>query len=211
MPTRTFFNLSEEKRRKLLLAARREFARAPFPDASINQIIQSAGIPRGSFYMYFSDKADLFFYLVQLYFQRLLTLMERFLDQRAGDPFAAFLDLFDLVAGYTRDCPSSEIIQDILNIVKQNAGFNLEELSKHLDPDDFPHRLSRCVDSTRLSTQCREHLDDMFHILCTVSFPLIANLLQTEDPAPARARYVNRLSILRRGMEAAEPALPLLP
>ena len=211
MPTSTFFNLSEEKRRKLLLAARQEFARAPFPDASINQIILSAGIPRGSFYMYFTDKADLFFYLIQLYFQRLLTLMEHFFTRRSGDPFAAFLDLFDLVADYSRDCPSSEAIQDILNIVKQNAGFNLEVLSKRLDARNFFHRLSLLVDPSHLSVQCQEDLEDMFHILCTVSFPLIANLLQTEDPAPVRARYVNRLAILRRGMEAAVPAVPLLP
>ena len=64
MPSSTFLNLPAEKQEKLLEAATREFTRRPFNEASINQIIKDAGIPRGSFYMYFTDKEDLFRYLV---------------------------------------------------------------------------------------------------------------------------------------------------
>ena len=53
-------NLPAEKQEKLLEAATREFSHRPFNEASINQIIKEAGIPRGSFYMYFQDKEDLF-------------------------------------------------------------------------------------------------------------------------------------------------------
>ena len=49
MPSSTFFNLPAEKRERLLAAARAEFARAPYEDASVNRIIRAAGIPRGSF------------------------------------------------------------------------------------------------------------------------------------------------------------------
>lgn len=61
MPSSTFFRLPPEKQEKLLRAARKEFARVPFADASINRIIQAADISRGSFYMYFRDKGELFF------------------------------------------------------------------------------------------------------------------------------------------------------
>ena len=55
MPSSTFLNLPAEKQEKLLKAATREFSHRPFNEASINQIIKEAGIPRGSFYMKISS------------------------------------------------------------------------------------------------------------------------------------------------------------
>ena len=45
MPSATFYNLPAEKRERLLRAAREEFSRVPYESASVNRIIQSAGIP----------------------------------------------------------------------------------------------------------------------------------------------------------------------
>jgi len=64
VPTSTFFRLPEEKRQRLIDAAWEEFSRTSFSDASINRIIHEARIPRGSFYQYFADKEDLFWYLL---------------------------------------------------------------------------------------------------------------------------------------------------
>ena len=66
MCTETFLHLPEEKKHRFLEAAWEEFTTVSFASASINQIIRRAGIPRGSFYQYFSDKSDLFFYLMNL-------------------------------------------------------------------------------------------------------------------------------------------------
>lgn len=60
LPSSTFLNLAPEKQEKLLSAAVREFTERPYNEASINRIVREAGIPRGSFYMYFRDKEDLF-------------------------------------------------------------------------------------------------------------------------------------------------------
>ena len=56
MPKDTFYNLSDEKREKILTAAKKEFARAGIKDSSIQKIIEDAKIPRGSFYQYFENK-----------------------------------------------------------------------------------------------------------------------------------------------------------
>ena len=40
------------------------FQKKSYDDASINQMIQESDISRGSFYMYFHDKEDLYFYLL---------------------------------------------------------------------------------------------------------------------------------------------------
>ena len=65
MPKDTFYNLNEEKKKKIFDAAVKEFAARRFSDASINQIIKTAKIPRGSFYQYFDGKEDLYLYVIK--------------------------------------------------------------------------------------------------------------------------------------------------
>ena len=62
VPKPTFLNLSKEKQELLITAAKKEFSRVPLNGASISNIIKDAGIPRGSFYQYFEDKEDIFFF-----------------------------------------------------------------------------------------------------------------------------------------------------
>ena len=81
MPSSTFLNLPAEKQEKLLEAATREFSHRPFNEASINQIIKEAGIPRGSFYMYFTDKEELFGHLMDSYGALLERRMGEMLEQ----------------------------------------------------------------------------------------------------------------------------------
>lgn len=65
MPKDTFLNLSADKRRKIFDAAVQEFSTRRFSEASVNQIVKAAGIPRGSFYQYFNGKEDLFLYMFE--------------------------------------------------------------------------------------------------------------------------------------------------
>lgn len=64
MPKETFINLNEEKKKKIFDAAILEFSNRRFSEASINQVIKTAGIPRGSFYQYFDSKEDLYLYIL---------------------------------------------------------------------------------------------------------------------------------------------------
>ena len=65
MPTARFYRLPEEKKKAIRDAAIREFIRVPYEKASINKMIQSADISRGSFYTYFEDKADVLSFILQ--------------------------------------------------------------------------------------------------------------------------------------------------
>lgn len=207
MPSGTFFRLPEEKRRKLLLAARHEFARAPYADASINRIIREAGIPRGSFYMYFTDKGDLFRYLMEEYGGYLTELMERFLIQEKGDLLAAFEGLFGFVLDRCREPGADETVGNLLEILRHNAALRHDALLPALRPEQLLERVRPAVDLEKLNLRGPEDLPDMLHILMSVTGPLLCAAVQAEDPAPARARYRNLLDILRRGM-AREPAAP---
>lgn len=89
MPTERFNRLSEDKKKVIRDAAVKEFIRVPFEKASINQIIQNAGISRGSFYTYFEDKRDLLSYLFQYSAVKLRTFCEDSLEQTGGNLWAA--------------------------------------------------------------------------------------------------------------------------
>ncbi|MEN6348668.1 MAG: TetR/AcrR family transcriptional regulator [Syntrophomonas sp.] len=65
MPKDTFNNLGREKQLKIFDAAVKEFSSKRFSEASINQIIKTAEIPRGSFYQYFENKEDIYLYMME--------------------------------------------------------------------------------------------------------------------------------------------------
>ncbi|ABN54335.1 MAG TPA: TetR/AcrR family transcriptional regulator [Hungateiclostridium thermocellum] len=66
MPKETFFNLPKDKRNLIISAAMDEFSKAGYNTASINQICKKSNIPKGSFYQYFTDKLDLYVYIMTL-------------------------------------------------------------------------------------------------------------------------------------------------
>lgn len=66
MPKQTFLNLPEEKRETIINAAINEFAEYGFEGSSINRIVANSRISKGSFYQYFTDKMDVFKYLIDV-------------------------------------------------------------------------------------------------------------------------------------------------
>ncbi len=66
MPQATFFNLPDDKKILIIAAALDEFSSASYDTASINQICKKSNIAKGSFYQYFTDKMDLYVYIMTL-------------------------------------------------------------------------------------------------------------------------------------------------
>lgn len=60
MPRPRFGKLSAEKRERILEAAAKEFSVHGYEAASLNRILDRAGISKGAAYYYFDDKADLY-------------------------------------------------------------------------------------------------------------------------------------------------------
>lgn len=96
MPKETFYNLPEDKRQKIFAAAVQEFSTQRFSEASINQVIKAAGIPRGSFYQYFRDKEDLFQYMYEQILKEKRDLM------RQAEVLDPEVDVFELLLRTTK-------------------------------------------------------------------------------------------------------------
>lgn len=67
MPRPRFAKLPEARRIALIEAAAREFGARGFDDASLNQILEHAGVSKGAAYYYFDDKEDLFLTVIKHY------------------------------------------------------------------------------------------------------------------------------------------------
>ncbi len=60
MPKQTFFNLSSEKKNRIIQGAKEVFAQKHYSKVTIDSIVEKANIPKGSFYQYFYNKDDIF-------------------------------------------------------------------------------------------------------------------------------------------------------
>lgn len=200
MPSNTFLHLPAPKREKLLKAAREEFARVPFAQASINRIVRAAGIPRGSFYQYFADKEALFRHLIGVFGEQLLATMEALLEKHRGDLFATLLDLFDMIQQDSRHSDSRPIYEGIIRIIQKNQELGHTLMEADHTREETLRRICAKVDGNLLDLRGERDMEDMVLVLSGVTGPAMVEGILSQDPAPVRARYVNQLQILARGM-----------
>lgn len=100
MPSQTFFNLDKEKQEKLISAAKQAFINFDYDNVSINQIIATANIPRGSFYMYFKNKDELFEYIINLEKKHLYDAIKNSFTVNNGDMYNSFKYLYEKIVDY---------------------------------------------------------------------------------------------------------------
>lgn len=64
MPKETFYNLDQDKKSNITEVLISEFSEKPFEKVSVKAIVERLGIARGSFYQYFEDLEDSYFYIL---------------------------------------------------------------------------------------------------------------------------------------------------
>ena len=180
MPSSTFLNLAPEKQEKLLTAAAREFTERPYNEASINQIVQAAGIPRGSFYMYFRDKEDLFRYLIQESMDALLMAFEEILRRSGGDVFAALPEMYDYLQAHREWDRSLGGMGMMAAIANCNGEDRSGGALKFVDTELVLKRMEACVNPDLLDLRQPEDLDAILRMLMTLLGPVLYSGLQPE-------------------------------
>ena len=87
MPKKTFYNIPEDKRKRLIKAGRREFTTYSLQTSSLNRILKKADIPKGSFYAYFQDKEEFYWFILNDVIRPRLSSYEELLTEFDGDLF----------------------------------------------------------------------------------------------------------------------------
>ena len=201
MPSDTFLRLNDEKKRKLIDASFKEFSLNNFNDASINRIIKEAGISRGSFYMYFIDKKDLYFYLLEQYGEILVNNMKRDLIKNKGDLFKMFQDNIkesynsfknDNINFFKKSLENITIMEES----KRTFGFRDKRLLKELIPN---------INLELLNDNAKRHIEVIFainmHLLMVTLMKLLKNDSLDEE---ILKDYYEQLDILKYGCNKKE-------
>lgn len=203
MPTSTFFNLPPEKRAKLLRAAVGEFSQKPYGEVPLSRIIAGAGIPRGSFYQYFSDKTDLFVYVLSHYGGRLKQLVLRCLEDCGGDLLALPAALFDaMMAAFAG---AGEEIRGVMAILRHNAGFDAGRMCQ---PPGLAEALLAAARTDTLALKDPEDRQALAELLLTATGQAVAAAACGQDPALCRERLERKVALLRRGAAKQEDITP---
>ena len=95
MPSNTFLNLSQEKKDRIIAAAKKEMAATSYESLSINKIIKEANIPRGSFYAYFNDKEDLCSYISSGIIKEMISRYKQVVIEEKGDLFKSAIKYYE--------------------------------------------------------------------------------------------------------------------
>ena len=200
MPTNTFFNLSEEKKNKIIKAANKEFARVPLEQASIKNIVEDAEIARGSFYQYFEDKQDLFEYIMSLKIGDMEKNLNKIIEQENGNIIKIFIYLYDHLIEVGRIRKNSKLFRQIFENIKTSDNLMLirkKEMSKRLEKtlQDLYQKNKEI-----LNINNEEEFKLVIEILFAITRRRIVASLKYKDLGEAREDFLKEIKFLEKGI-----------
>ncbi len=199
MPSNTFLNLEKRKQEKLLTAAKHEFSKETFANASINQIIKEAKISRGSFYMYFEDKEDLYQYLLQQSIEKTYDKMVDTLRTSNGDIFYAFESLFDMaIVG----CIKTENKAFVKQVVENMRLYKEKQEMHCFLKEEHRKEIEKQINYNELNPLAKKHIGlvmaQCFHIFM---WNLIKLLRDEEDEKTIKQNFKEQIKLLQKGVK----------
>lgn len=199
MCTDTFLHLPEEKRNRFLEAAWEEFVHSSFSDASINQIVQRAGIPRGSFYQYFSGKEELFYYLMSDAWKYCMRRYREVVSHSNGDLFLAqelCFEQFVQENGTPQELSFSRSVQ----VVRKNSGMLLQLLMEQRPGKKILAEVEDLLDFRLFKKQDREYIENVFLMtLLALAAAVTSGLSDPDRMEDHRRLLILRLHIIKNG------------
>lgn len=218
MPTETFFHLPKEKQKRILEAAKIEFSRVPLKEAAIANIIKAAEIPRGSFYQYFDNKEDLYFYYFQTLQKNSHRDLIRFVEEKQGDLFAGFENYFSQMIVEVLTGKHAKFYRNLfMNMDYRSFHRVAPEVEKKV-PSFHSHKeklknhqaLINVVDQSMLEVADDLELKKLIHMLMHIVFSTVTeayrNLLENPsyDSAQAVNDFSKKIGWLRDGAKKKE-------
>lgn len=185
MPTKTFFNLSDEKRNRLIDVAIKEFSEKSLNEASINTIIKNASIPRGSFYQYFENKEDLYFYIVKTIKTDSKELLKKEFIKADGDIFIGFRNYFPQLLSSMMDEPNANFYKQLFLHMDYRATREVtpEDLSNY--EEDFieaNESIFNLIKREQLQVGSIQELNQLMRLISSIMMHEIIEGFATEYP-----------------------------
>lgn len=205
MPKQTFLSLPEDKQNTLIQSAKKEFSRVPLHEASIANIIKDAGIPRGSFYQYFEDKEDLYYYLLNQVAQENNKKLNSILQEKKGNLFEALLEQFR----YMISLRHHEEHNDFLRYAFLNMNHRKENtMANNIYKESLKNERSQTlemVDTSFLNIEDKQELSHVIRIVGAITFHnLVQVFVHDLTDEEAIFNYEAQISLIKKGLQRKE-------
>lgn len=204
MPSETFHRLTEDKKNKLINAALKEFSRVPYHEASINVIIDDAKISRGSFYMYFKDKEDIYRYILYSYKEKFLKTINDNFDKYDGDIKETFYHIFTDITEYIRKTNYQLFFKNVFSSLNiKNEDFIIPS-HKEICHHEKIEAMYKKVNTKNLNIT-EDELDYVFEIIMNITIPsIIKSILSEQETDKINEIYLKKLEIISKGLYRRE-------
>lgn len=201
MPSETFKRLPLEKQQLILDAAKKEFGSVSYHEASINKIIKDAGISRGSFYMYFNDKEDLYATITNHECEVMMENIFSYLVKNKGDLFQTYIDLYDFVYLHERERTESMLQRNVLlNMNFKSDHLLFQKMKKN--HQKYVENFLNVIDTSRLKIDTNEELFDVVDMLnLLLIHSLVLTLVGHVEKSKIKERYERQINIIKHGVE----------
>lgn len=202
MPTDTFIKLSQEKKDKIIMAAKKEFSRVPIEDTSIKNIVEEAGIARGSFYQYFTSKEDLLEYMMQSEMNDLENVVKKSLEMTKGDIFEVFIAVYDYMVNDLFNQVDFDFHKRIFENMKtsEDTFFLCKEKMREYEGPFQKGKLFKAVDQTKLKIENEEDIKIILRMLYIITRKALVSNFKYESKEQARKEYIRQIEYLKYGI-----------
>ncbi len=171
MAKQTFLNLPEDKRNMVVSALKKEFSRVPLKDALVSNIIIDAKIPRGSFYQYFNDIEDAFYYIIGEYSKDIKRKLLEHLEKNKGDIILSYRELYLYILNVIDNPDDKEYFENIF----LNMNYEIEKMFTPNFNDGLNLILNH-VDISKLNISSKFGLG---YILDIIESIMMTNIIQS--------------------------------
>ena len=200
MIKKTFYNLPYEKRKRITDAVIKEFMERPNEKVSINRIIKTAEISRGSFYQYFDDKVDLIEIITKTMFEESSNKAKEILKLSCGDLFVMYIKMFDYFGDYSSQKQTMKIMRNIVDSFKANDDLVSEYLKNRFNMAITNNEIYTMVDRQNLKFQDNESVKCLIEILTQVLKNAIFDVFVAgSDREEVRERLIKKIDIIKQG------------
>lgn len=196
MPTDTFYNLPNSKKKKIIKAAQKEFARVEFEQTSIKNIVEEAEIARGSFYQYFESKEDLLKYILEIHAGDIENKIQEILISNNGDIFELFIDIYNSMLEECTNESKFKFFRRIIENIKTSQGSILESGK----PENILEKNKHLVNQANLRIKSEEDYKTIIRILESITIKAMATTFQFESKEEAKKEYYREIEFLKNGI-----------
>ena len=198
MPKDTFLKLSKEKQKKVIDAAKQEFARVPIEEVSIKNIVEQAEIARGSFYQYFESKEDLLIYILRENVECISQKLKEEIIESKGNLFDIYVNLYDLAIENFVENDEQKLFKQIFENIR-TSDENIFQIVRNSKPKRI-HEYYELIDTTNLKIENNEDLELVCEILNGVVQKAVVKSFKKENEEQAKKEFLRQMEFIKNGI-----------